>query len=149
MTKIITTNKKAYYEYEILEKHIAGIVLFGTEIKNIKNNLVSIKEAFCFIDENFELYLKGSHITQHKETSQRLNHEPIRDRKLLMKKKEIIKLKEKIGQKGLTLVPLSIILSDTGYIKIEIGLGKGKKLFDKKNSIKEKDLERDSKREIN
>jgi len=145
---VITKNKKAFYEYEILEQHTCGIKLQGSEVKSIKNNKISISEAYCFIDENLEIFLKGSHITPNKEGGKHYNHQPVRDRKLLMKKKEIIKLKEKIGEKGFTLVPLSVIITNTGFIKVEIGLGRGKKLYDKREAIKNKDLARENNRQL-
>lgn len=145
--KSISKNKRAYFEYEILEKHMAGIQLVGSEVKSIRGSKVSIVEAYCFIS-NGEIFIKGMHITEHKEGGKHNNHNPTRDRKLLMKKKEIVKLQENISQKGLTIVPLEIILSDTGFVKIEIGLAKGKNLYDKRNSIKEKDLKRESERNL-
>lgn len=147
MSKIITKNKRAYYEYEILDKYIAGIQLVGSEVKSIKNSNVSIIEAYCYITDN-EIFIKGMHVTEHKEGGQHNNHKPLRDRKLLLHKKEIIKLFEKTSQKGLTIVPLEIILTNTGFIKVEIGLCKGKKIFDKRVSLKEKDLKRDMERNI-
>ena len=146
---VLITNKKAFFEYEILEQYTCGIKLQGSEVKSVKNSKVSISEAYCFIDDNLEIFLKGSHITPHKEGGKHFNHQPVRDRKLRMKKKEIIKLKEKIGEKGFTLVPLSVILTDQGFIKIEIGLARGKKLFDKRESIKQKDLTRENNRQLN
>ncbi len=145
--KSITKNKRAYFEYNILEKHIAGIQLQGSEVKSIKSSKVSIVEAYCFIT-NDEIFIKGMHVTEHKEGGKYYNHQPLRDRKLLMKKKEIIKLRENISQKGLTIVPLEIILSNTGFIKVEIGLAKGKHLYDKRNSLKEKDLKREVERNL-
>lgn len=145
--KSISKNKRAYFEYEILEKHMAGIQLVGSEVKSIRGSKVSMVEAYCFIS-NGEIFIKGMHITEHKEGGKHNNHNPTRDRKLLMKKKEIVKLQENISQKGLTIVPLEIILSDTGFVKIEIGLAKGKNLYDKRNSIKEKDLKRESERNL-
>jgi len=145
--KSITKNKKAYFEYQILSKYVAGIQLKGSEVKSIKNNKVSILEAYCFI-QNGEIFIKNMHISEHKEGGKHNNHEPIRDRKLLLKKKEIIKLNEDISKKGLTIVPLEIILSDTGFIKLEIGLAKGKNLYDKRVTIKERDLDRELKRTL-
>ena len=142
--KSISKNKRAYFEYNILEKHIAGIQLQGSEVKSIRSGKTSIVEAYCFIS-NDELFIKGMHVAEHKEAGKYLNHQPVRDRKLLMKKKEIIKLRENVSQKGLTIVPLEIILSNTGFIKIEIGLAKGKHLYDKKQTIKLRDLDRDMK----
>ena len=145
--KSITKNKKAYFEYQILDKYTAGIKLQGSEVKSIRAGKVSIVEAYCFI-ANDEIFIKGMHITEHKEGGIHNNHIPVRDRKLLMKKKEIIKLNDNIAQKGLTIVPLEIILTNTGFIKLEIGLAKGKNLYDKRNSLKEKDLKRELDRNL-
>lgn len=147
MSKKICVNKRAYFEYSILEKYTAGIQLQGSEVKSIKASKVSIAEAYCFIT-NGEIFIKGMHVTEHKEGGKHNNHQPVRDRKLLMKKKEILKLHEKISQKGLTIVPLEIILSNTGFVKLEIGLAKGKNLYDKKQSIKIKDLDREMQRNL-
>jgi SsrA-binding protein len=147
MSKLIVKNRKAFFEYQILEKHIAGIKLVGSEVKSIRSGNVSINEAYCFIQNN-EIFIKGMHVNEHKEGGKYNNHQPVRDRKLLMKKKEIIKLNENIAQKGLTIVPLAIILSEFGLIKLEIGLSKGKNLYDKRTSIKEKDQKRDLDRNI-
>lgn len=147
MSKIIIKNKKAYFEYNILEKHIAGIQLQGSEVKSIRAGKVSIVEAYCFISEG-ELFIKGMHITEHKEGGKHYNHSPLRDKKLLMKKKEILKLDANLSQKGLTIVPLEVIISNTGFVKIEIGLGKGKHLYDKRQSIKDKDIKRDLERNL-
>lgn len=146
--KSITKNKKAYFEYNILDKHTAGIKLQGSEVKSVRKGKVSIVEAYCFIS-NGELFIKGMHIAEHKEGGKHNNHQPLRDRKLLMKKKEIIKLDESVAQKGLTIVPLEVFISDTGFIKMEIGLARGKHLYDKRNSIKEKDLKREMDRNNN
>lgn len=143
--KSITKNKKAYFEYFILEKHTAGIQLQGSEVKSIRNGKVSIVEAYCYIS-NGEIFIKGMHIAEHKEGGKHNNHQPLRDRKLLMKKKEILKLDENMSQKGLTIVPIEVIISNTGFIKVDIGLAKGKHLYDKRNTIKEKDLKRDLER---
>ena len=145
--KSVTKNKKAYFEYNILEKHTAGIQLKGSEVKSIRASKVSIVEAYCFI-VNDEIFIKGMHVTEHKEGGKYNNHNPTRDRKLLMKKKEIIKLRENISQKGLTIIPLEVILTNTGFLKLEIGLAKGKNLYDKRNSLKEKDLKREIERNI-
>lgn len=136
--KSVVKNKKAYHEYQILDKYIAGIQLQGSEVKSIKAGKVSISEAYCFINDG-EIFIKGMHVTEHKEGGIHNNHVPVRDRKLLLKKKEILKLKEKTSQKGLTIVPLEIILSSTGYVKIEVALCKGKNNFDKRESLKTKD----------
>lgn len=145
--KKICINKRAYFEYQILDKYTAGIKLQGSEVKSIRGGKVSIVEAYCFIADD-EIFIKGMHVTEHKEGGKHNNHIPLRDRKLLMKKKEIIKLRENISQKGLTIVPLEIILTNTGFIKLEIGLAKGKNLYDKRNSLKEKDLKRELERNL-
>ena len=145
MSNLISKNKKVFFEYQILEQHTAGIQLKGSEVKSVKVNNVNMSEAYCVIVGN-EVFIKNMHISEHKQGGPHNNHEPLRDRKLLLKKKEILTLHDKVKQKGLTIVPLSIILSDTGFIKIEIGLAKGKKTFDKRISIKEKDLKRDLER---
>ena len=147
MSKLITKNKRAFFEYQILDQYTAGIKLQGSEVKSIKASKVSIVESYCFI-VNDEMFIKGMHIAEHKEGGIHNNHIPVRDRKLLLKKKEIIKIRETISIKGLTIVPLSVIISSTGFIKLEIGVAKGKNLFDKRQSIKVKDLNRDLDRNI-
>lgn len=139
--KNIILNRKANFEYHILDKYVAGIQLMGTEVKSIKEAKASISEAFCHI-VNGEIYLMGMHVAEYKQIKY-TNHEPIRERKLLLNKKEIEKLEKSINEKGLTIIPLAIKLSDSGFIKIEIGVAKGKKSFDKRQSIKEKDLKRE------
>jgi len=145
--KTIVKNKLGYYEYTILEKYVAGIKLQGSEVKSIRSGKVSIVEAYCFI-ANDEIFIKGMHIAEHKEGGKHNNHIPIRDRKLLMNKKEIVKLKQQISQKGLTIVPLEVILTNIGFIKLELGLAKGKNLHDKRETIKEKDLKRELERNL-
>lgn len=145
--KSIVNNKKAFFEYHILERYIAGIELQGSEVKSIKNSKVSLGESYCFI-ENGEIFIKNMHISEHEQGGKANNHNPIRDRKLLLKKKEIIKLNDEVKQKSLTIIPLEIILTPTGLIKLSISLAKGKKLYDKRESTKLKDLDRESKREI-
>jgi SsrA-binding protein len=147
MSKKICVNKRAYFEYEILEKYIAGIKLQGSEVKNIRAGKVSIVEGFCFIT-NGEIFIKGMHIAEYKQGGIHNNHIPNRDRKLLMNKREIIKLKGSVEQKGLTIVPLEIVLTNTGFLKLEIGLAKGKNLYNKKETIKLRDLDRDIKRNL-
>lgn len=147
MVKKICTNKKAYFEYNILEKHTCGIVLLGSEVKSIRAGKVSIKEAYCYILDG-ELFIKGMHIAEYAEGGRNYNHQPLRNKKLLMKKKEIIKLDKNLGEKGLTIIPLELIITDTGLIKLEIGLSKGKHNYDKRFSIKEKDIKRDMERSL-
>lgn len=148
MSKLIVKNKKAYFEYQILDKYVAGIKLQGSEVRSIKASKVSIVEAYCYI-KNDEIFIKGMHVAEHNVGGKPNNHIPVHDRKLLLKKKEIVKLRESISQKGTTIVPLEIFISDTGFIKLEIGLGKGKNLYDKRSAIKEKDLKRDMERNSN
>ena len=144
MSKLIIKNKKAYFEYTILDKYIAGIQLKGSEVKSIRASKVSITEAYCFINDG-EIFIKGMNISEHSNGGRHNNHIPNRDRKLLLKKAEILKLKEKTAQKGLTIIPLSVIISDTGFVKIEVGLAKGKNTYDKSQAIKIRDLDRDLK----
>lgn len=140
----ICVNKRAYFEYQILDKYVAGVQLQGSEVKSIKNGMVSIAEAYCYITNN-EIFIKGMHVTEHKEGGKHNNHQPLRDKKLLMKKKEITKLDDSISKKGLTIVPIEVFVTETGLIKVEIGLGRGKNLYDKKQTIKLRDLDRDMK----
>jgi SsrA-binding protein len=144
--KTLINNKKAYFEYSITDKYVAGIQLIGTEVKSIKESKASITEAYCHI-VNGEIFIKGMHISEYKQIKY-TNHEPLRSRKLLLNKKEITKLAKAIKEKGLTIIPLGVMLSDTGFIKVEIGLAKGKNTVNKKESIKEKDLKREFDRTI-
>ena len=134
-------NKKAYFKYEILEKNIAGIKLQGTEIKSIRYFNFSFSDSYCFFDDD-ELFLKNFHIAEFTEGSYN-NHEPLRDRKLLLTKKQLTKWKDKIKQGGVTIVPLRIFLNQKGLCKMEIGLAKGKKNYDKRRDLKEKDIKRE------
>lgn len=138
--KIITTNRKAFHDYNILEKYIAGIVLTGTEIKSIRKNAINLKDSFCKIEDN-EIFLYNCHISPY-EQGNRFNHEAERVRKLLLTKKEILKMHTKVKQDNYTIVPLEVFLSH-GFAKVEIGLAKGKKLHDKRDDITKKDLQRE------
>lgn len=137
------TNRRAYFDFEILDKVSAGIMLTGTEIKSIREGKGNINEAFCFVTKDDEMFIRNMHITEYSHGSH-YNHEPLRERKLLMNKKEITRWGSKIKEKGLTLVPLKVYINDRGFVKIDIGLAKGKKTHDKRESLKAKD----SKREI-
>jgi SsrA-binding protein len=139
---LVTKNKKATYEYEIIQKITAGIQLVGSEVKSIRNHKVSISESYCYI-KGGEMYIRGMHISEYKQSGNYDNHDPIRERKLLLKKIEINKLKDGIEQSGLTIIPIAVIIDDRGLIKIEIALSKGKKMHDKRNDIKKRDIERD------
>ena len=137
--KIIAQNKKARHLYQILESFEAGLVLRGSEVKSLRQGHVSLVESFVSFKKN-ELFLEKCHIPEFKNSSYN-NHTPERRRKLLMHKAEISKIQSKIQEKGLSCVPLKIYFS-RGKIKLEIGLGKGKNLFDKRHSLKEKDMKR-------
>jgi SsrA-binding protein len=134
-------NKRAGFEYELLDKYVAGIQLKGTEIKSIREGKVNLQEGYCYFSGG-EAFVKGVTISPY-EQGTHYNHEPDRERKLLLKKSEIAKLESKVEEKGLTLIPLRLFINDRGYAKMEIGLGRGKKLHDKRNSIKEKDIKRE------
>ena len=143
--QIVTVNRKARHDYHILETYEAGLVLKGTEVKSIRNNQVSIKESYAQFKGN-ELYIINMHIAPY-QFGNRFNLEPKRDRKLLLNSRELAKIKGQIDTKGVTIVPLRLYFKN-GYAKLEIALAKGKKLYDKRNSIKEKDLKREQQRNI-
>ncbi|MDZ4795411.1 MAG: SsrA-binding protein SmpB [Bacteroidota bacterium] len=136
-------NRQAYHEYFIDAKYNAGMVLLGTEIKSLRAGRVSFNDSYCLVD-NGEIWLKSLHIAEYSHGTTN-NHDPVRDRKLLLEKREIKKITAKLKEKGYTLVPLSIYFKDR-LAKIEIGLAKGKKLHDKRETIKQKDVEREMKR---
>ena len=133
-------NKKANFEFIFLEEIIAGIVLLGSEVKSIRNGAASFTDAYCYINDN-EIFLKNLHISEYKDSSYN-KHEPKRDRKLLITKKEIKKFKEKSQEKGLTIIPTKLFVNDKGLIKVVIALAKGKKIYDKKQKMKEKEIDR-------
>lgn len=138
--KIITTNRKAFHDYIIIEKYIAGIVLTGTEIKSIRKNAINLKDSFCKIEDN-EIFLYNCHISPY-EQGNRFNHDAERVRKLLLNKKEILKMLTKVKQDNYTIVPLEVFLTH-GFAKVEIALVKGKKLHDKREDIARKDQKRE------
>lgn len=139
--KVEYKNKKAYYKYELLDRYIAGIQLLGTEIKSIRNGKVNFTDSYCLI-RNKEAWIIGLHIAEY-EMGTCNNHQPLRDRKLLLNKKEILKIEKKITEKGLTIIPLSLFINSLGLAKIEIAIAKGKKIYDKRESIKDRDTKRD------
>lgn len=139
--RINIKNRKASYEFEFLDTYVAGIMLKGTEIKSIREGKASLTEAFCYF-RNGELYIKQMHIAPYAMASV-YNHEAVRDRKLLLSKKELDKLESKLEEKGLTIIPVRLFINDRGLAKVEIALGRGKKLHDKRESIKNKDAKRD------
>ena len=134
-------NKRARFEFEILDQYIAGIVLTGTEIKSIRNNKASIAESFCEFNENEELFAVNMYIEEYAFGS-RFNHRPRGSRKLLLNKKELKKLNKEIKKSGLTIVPLKLYINDKGFAKILIALARGKKLYDKRETIKDRDNKR-------
>ena len=137
--KIIAQNKKAYHDYFVDEKYEAGIALFGTEVKSLRAGAVNLKDSYCEV-VNGELFAVGVHISPY-EKGNIFNREPLRDKKLLMHKKEILKLHGLVSQKGFTLVPLSLYFSGA-HVKMEIGLCRGKKLYDKRDDIAKNDAKR-------
>lgn len=137
-------NRKASFEFEFLDKYIAGLTLKGTEIKSIREGKVSLTEAYCYFRKG-ELYIKQMHIAPYSQAVH-YNHDPVRERKLLLQKQELKKLESKFSEKGLSIVPVRIFINDRGLAKIEIALAKGKKTQDKRQSIKEKDAKRDLQR---
>lgn len=143
--KLIANNKKAFFDYFIEDKYEAGIELFGTEVKSLRMGKCSIKESFIRI-EGGEVYVYGMHISPY-EKGNIFNKDPLRVRKLLLHKREIMKLSGEISQKGYTLVPLSVYLKGS-LVKVEIGLAKGKKLYDKRETLAKKDQRREAEKEF-
>ena len=143
--KVITTNRKAFHDYTIFDKYVAGIVLTGTEIKSIRKNAINLKDSFCRIEDN-EIFLYNCHISPY-EQGNRFNHKADRVRKLLLTKKEILKMHSKIKKDGYTIVPLEVFIQK-GFAKVEIGLSKGKKLYDKRETLAKKDQQREIDRKI-
>ncbi len=141
--KIISTNRKAFHDYTIFDKFTAGIVLTGTEIKSIRKNAINLKDSFCKIEDN-EIFMYNCHISPY-EQGNRYNHKAERTRKLLLTKKEILKMQSKIKKDGYTIIPLEVFIAK-GFAKIEIGLAKGKKLHDKRDDIAKKNQKREMER---
>lgn len=142
----IADNKKAYYNYFILEKIEAGIVLTGTEIKSIRKRHLNLKDSYGIVIKG-EIFLERVHISPFKEGN-RFNHEPLRTRKLLLHKRQISRLIGKIKEEGLTLVPLSFYFNERGKIKVSLGLAKGKKLYDKRHVLAKKESDRQIERAL-
>lgn len=143
--RIIAQNKKARHDYFVNETYEAGIELFGTEVKSIRSGKVNLKDSFCRID-NGELYAYGVHVSPY-EQGNIFNKDPMRPKRLLMHKKEILKLFGLVGQKGYTLIPLSLYFSGS-KVKVEVGLCVGKKLYDKRDSLAKKDMKREAEKEF-
>lgn len=137
-------NRKASFEYQFIDKYKAGIVLQGSEIKSIRDGKVNLQASYCTIHNN-EAFVKELHISPYKEASYN-NHEPKRERKLLLSKREIKKLTSKSQEQGLTIIPVRLFVTKNGLAKLEIALAKGKKIHDKRHDIKEKDLKKDLER---
>jgi SsrA-binding protein len=142
MNKISIKNKKAFFNYEVVETEIAGLILVGTEVKSVVEGNISFTDSYCDFINN-ELWLINFHISEFKKASAE-THDPKRNRKLLLTKQQIRKFKKKFDEKGLTIVPLNIFTDKRGLIKMEIGLVRGKKQYDKKENIKERDLDRET-----
>lgn len=134
-------NKRATFEYELLDKYVAGLVLQGTEIKSIKEGKVVLQDGYCYFN-NGELFVKGVNITPYAQGTH-YNHEAARERKLLLKRSELKKLEGKVEEKGLTLIPVRLFINKRGFAKLEIALARGKKVHDKRESIKERDIKRE------
>lgn len=137
-------NRQAYFNYSIEDKYVAGIVLLGTEVKSIRDGKVSFNDAFCLFDRN-ELWVRGLYIAEYALGTTN-NHIAVHDRKLLLSKRELKKLENKLKDKGYTIVPLKVFFNERNLVKVEIGLGRGKKLHDKRETIKERDTQREIKR---
>ncbi len=134
-------NRKAKYEYQFLQEYEVGIVLQGTEVKSIKNGNVNLRDAYCLFIKD-ELYIKSMFIAEYSHGNIH-NHESRRDRKLLLRKPELRKLHKKVKEKGLSIIPYKVYFSDRGLIKVQIALAQGKKVYDKRQSIKEREYKRD------
>jgi SsrA-binding protein len=145
-TKIIANNKKAFFNYELLEKFEAGISLLGSEVKSIREGRISLKESYAEVKDG-EVFLLHCHISPY-EAANRFNHDPRRERKLLLHSREIKRLAGKIKEKGLTLVPTKVLINAKGKVKVEISLAKGKRTYQKKEVIKERDLQREVRAEL-
>jgi SsrA-binding protein len=134
-------NRQAGFEYELLDKYIAGIVLTGTEIKSIREGKVNLQDGYCYFNHG-ELFVKGVNITPYAQGTH-YNHEATRERKLLLKRAELKKIETKVDEKGFTLVPTRLFINDRGFAKMEIALARGKKMHDKRESIKEREAKRE------
>ncbi len=144
-SKLVANNKKAYYDYFIEDTYEAGIALAGTEVKSVRMGKCSIKESYIQVENN-EMYIFGMHISPY-EKGNIFNKDPLRTRKLLLHKNEIMKLKVQVAEKGYTIVPLTVYLKE-GLVKVSVGLAKGKKLYDKRETIAKKDMKREQEKEF-
>ena len=137
-------NRKAHFDYTFIEEFVSGIVLHGCEIKSIRNGNVSINESYCYVKDN-EVFIKNMHISVYDKSNDKID--PLRERKLLLTKKEIRKLKKGVSENGMAIVPTFLYINDKGIAKLKIVLAKGKHTYDKRQSIKERDIDRQAKRE--
>jgi len=139
-------NRSAYFEYHIDDKFVAGIMLLGTEVKSLREGKANFNDSYCIIHKG-ELFIRSFHISEYSHGTVN-NHDPIRERKLLLNRRELKKLESKIKEKGYTIIPLRLFFNEKNLAKVEIGLAKGKKLHDKRETIKQRDTEREMKRYI-
>ena len=137
-------NRKARFEYHFLDTYVAGLELTGTEIKSIRESKVSLQEAYCYFKRD-ELYVKQMHIATYTEGSH-FNHDPVRERRLLLTRKELNKLQDSMKEQGLTIIPSRLFINDRGWAKLEVAVAKGKKLYDKREDIKQKATQRELER---
>lgn len=140
--KVDIKNRRASFEYFFLEDYTAGLALTGTEIKSIRQGKVNFQDAYCLFMDG-ELYLRSLHISPYTEGTH-YNHDPIRDRKLLLTKRELRKLNESLKDQGVTIIPVRLFTTERGFAKLHIALAKGKKLYDKRETIKERDVKRET-----
>lgn len=138
------TNKKAYHEYFFEATYTAGLVLAGTEIKSLRSGKASFNDSYCLFEKG-ELFVKSLHISEYAFGTY-ANHEPLQERKLLLNRKELKKLEAKVNEKGYSIIPLRIFINEKGFAKMDIGLGKGKKNYDKRETLKQRETDRDVKR---
>jgi SsrA-binding protein len=144
--KIVASNKKAYFNYEIVESLEAGVALLGSEVKSIREGRVSLKDSYAEV-KNGEVFLLHMNVSPY-EQANIFNHDPLREKKLLLHRREIKRLIGKIREKGYTLIPTKVLLNEKGKVKVEISLAKGKRTYEKKRAIKERDLEREVRAEL-
>ena len=134
-------NKKASFEFSFIDKYVAGMQLMGSEIKSIRESKANIGDAFCYI-HNGELFVKNMHISEYNNAGS-FGHAPLRDRKLLLTRKELKKIAENLKVKGISVIPIRLFINEKGFAKLELAVAKGKKIFDKRDSIKKRDVERE------
>ena len=144
--EVVVTNRRARFEYELIETFQAGIMLTGTEVKSLRNGKANLQEAYCYVNQG-EVFIRGMNIAEYDKGGY-TNHDPVRIRKLLLRKKEIGKLTKGLEQKGYTLVPLKLYFGDRNLAKLDLALAKGKKIHDKRDTIKDRDAQRETQRQM-